>query len=844
MQYLDFINDDINTAHALVGHFDIGLVALSYLPAILSAYAALNLADRIIDSRHSSIKYLWMIAGAGTMGIGIWSMHFIGMLSYKMSMPIFYDLEITMLSMVPAIFASAIALHVISRRGLTTRLLFVGGVLMGAGIGAMHYTGMAAMRMNAAIKYHPWMFSLSVVIAVSLATLALYIKFSPIKKFSLSKKLSKTGSALIMGLAVTCMHYTAMTASYFFPTHHVQNIESLVNPVWLSVLVGIGSFLIISLLIIATIADHEMRARKKVVIEMAKRVEAENALKSSEERFRILYDNNPLMLLTMDESCKILSINDKELNALGYEKDEIVGQPITTLCPQEIKSDIEKTIKKFFEQPEKVHSLEKRMARKDGSIFYVREVIRILNDWEDKPIALIACEDITERQLMHEKLSYQATHDALTDLINRTEFERQTERLIMSAATNNAVHALCFIDLDQFKVVNDTCGHAAGDALLCQVSELLKNSIRKGDRLARLGGDEFAILMEYCGLDDAHQVTSFVLEAIRDYQFVWENQRFRIAASIGMVPILPTTTSFTEVLKQADTACYIAKDKGRNRIHVYQIDDQETAQCQGELQWVTRIQKALDENRLCLYAQSIESISTGATDHYELLVRMIDEESNLIPPGAFLSAAERYNLISQLDLWVVDHAFELLKNDPSFHNSIAFFSINLSGQSITEKDFLNNIISKIKKNNIDGNKICFEITETAAISNLVVASRFISVLKELGCKFALDDFGAGLSSFAYLKSLQVDYLKIDGMFVKDIVSDPIDRAMVKSINELGHIVGVKTIAEFVENDEIKKILKDIGVDYAQGYGIGKPRRFHEIVRKKDSYKKPGLIENP
>ena len=843
MKYLEFFNDDIGSTQALAGDFNISLVALSYLPAILSAYAALNLSDRIIESRHSHVKYLWMIAGALTMGIGIWSMHFIGMLSYKMSMPIFYDLTITMFSMVPAIFASAIALHVISRRGLTTRLLFVGGVLMGAGIGAMHYTGMAAMRMNAIIKYHPWMFLLSVVIAVALATLALYVKFSPIKKFSLSKKLSKTGSALIMGLAVTCMHYTAMLASYFFPTDKFQNIETLVNPVWLSVLVGTGSFLIISLLIIATIADHEMRARKKVVVEMAKRVEAEKALKSSEERFRILYDNNPLMLLTIDEYCTILSINDKELNALGYEKDEIVGQPITKLCPQDQKSDIKTTIKRFFDHPDKVHSLEKQMTRKDGSVFYVREVIRILNDFEARPMALIACEDITERRLMHEKLTYQATHDALTNLINRTEFERQTECLILSAATNNAAHALCFIDLDQFKVVNDTCGHAAGDALLRQVSELLKNMIRKGDTLARLGGDEFAILMEYCGLDDAHQVTLCVLEAIREFQFVWDNQRFRISASIGMVPILPTTTSFTEVLKQADTACYIAKDKGRNCIHVYQIDDQETAQCQGELQWVTRIQNALDENRFCLYAQPIESINKGICDHYELLVRMIDEESNLIPPGAFLSAAERYNLISQLDLWVIDHAFELLKNNPSFCKSINSCSINLSGQSITDKRFLKKIESKIHKNGIDGSKICFEITETAAISNLVLASHFISALKELGCKFALDDFGSGLSSFAYLKSLQVDYLKIDGIFVKDIINDPIDLAMVKSINELGHIVGVKTIAEFVESDEIKFLLKDIGVDYAQGYGIGKPENFQQIIEYNVSYKKHSLARN-
>ena len=830
MRFLTFISNDVDAGQVLAGHYHIGLVALSYIPAVLSAFAALNLADRIFETRDSYVRYFWMVAGAVTMGIGIWSMHFIGMLAYKMFMPVFYDLSITVASLVPAIFASATALYVISRKGLTTRLLWIGGTLMGSGIGLMHYTGMAAMRMNADILYHPWLFLLSVVIAVSLATLSLYIKFSPIMGAAKSGKFSKLGSALIMGLAVTCMHYTAMTASNFYPSEQVHNIESFLNPIWLSILVGTGAFLIISLLIIATIADHEMTARKKLTIEMAKRVDVEKALKSSEERFRILYDNNPLMLLTIDHNCTILTINHKELSALGYLKDEIIGQPITLLCVEEEKSKAEATIKSFFNHPDQVHTLEKRMIRKDGSIFYVREVIRILNDMQGEPIALITCEDVTERQLMHEKLSYQASHDVLTDLINRSEFERQTQRLISDAILSNTVHALCFIDLDQFKVVNDTCGHAAGDALLCQVSELLKEVLRKHDTIARLGGDEFAILMEDCNLNDAFKVTTLVLDAIREFQFVWDNQRFRIAASIGLVPILPSNaTNYTEVLKHADTACYIAKDKGRNRIHIFQIEDQETAQCQGEMQWVTRIQRALDENRFCLYAQPIECIRTGNRHHYELLVRKIDAEGKVIPPGAFLSSAERYNLISQLDFWVINHAFELMKDNPEFQHSIEFCSINLSGQSITDKNFLNAIISKFRQNALDTSKICFEITETAAISNLVTAGRFISELKGLGCKFALDDFGSGLSSFAYLKSLQVDFLKIDGMFVRDIVNDPIDFAMVKSINEVGQIVGVKTIAEFVENDAIKNKLKTIGVDYAQGYGIGKPMPIQELI---------------
>lgn len=437
--------------------------------------------------------------------------------------------------------------------------------------------------------------------------------------------------------------------------------------------------------------------------------------------------------------------------------------------------------------------------------------------------------DISKRKRAEAKLTYQSSHDALTGLVNRREFERRAERLLTAAANENSAHALCYIDLDQFKVVNDTCGHAAGDELLRQLGVSLKKMVRKGDTLARLGGDEFGVLINNIDIDDARELAGSLRAAIEDFQYIYQTHSFRISASMGLVPIVDAQTTLTELLKNADAACYMAKDYGRNRIHVYSSSDEELTQRHGEMQWVNRIQHALREKRFCLYAQNIESLKGSEKAHYELLIRMKDTDGAIIPPGAFLPAAERYNLSVQLDKWVIEETFRLLFLHPSFLESVNFISINLSGHSLTDTGVLAFITAKFNQYNFDASKFCFEITETAAIANIVQAEKFIKELKALGCKFALDDFGSGLSSFAYLKSLPVDYLKIDGMFVKDMIDDKIDYAMVKAINDIGKIMQMQTIAEFVENNDIKNALSEIGVDYAQGYGVHKPQPFEDII---------------
>jgi len=440
-------------------------------------------------------------------------------------------------------------------------------------------------------------------------------------------------------------------------------------------------------------------------------------------------------------------------------------------------------------------------------------------------------EEIAERKRAEKALSFQATHDALTLLVNRREFERRVTRVVDTARKQREEHVLCYLDLDQFKIINDTSGHVAGDELLKRLGRVLAQQVRTQDTLARLGGDEFGVLLEDCSMHVAERVANALRRTIEDFRFVWEKQVFSIGVSIGVVPIQGPGQTVSSILSGADAACYAAKDRGRNRIHMYHEGDVELARRHGEMRWVTRIQTALEENRFELARQPIVPLSASAREdtHYELLLRMRDEDGNIVLPDAFLPAAERYNLSVKLDRWVVREAFRLLTRNPGHLENLFLCSINLSGVSLADEDFLIFVTTELASTGIPPSKVCFEITETAAIANLAGAMRFIEVLRRIGCRFALDDFGSGLSSFAYLKSLPVDFLKIDGVFVKDIVEDPIHRELVRAINEIGHVMGKKTVAEFVDSEAILNSLKVIGVDYAQGYAVGKPRPIDRIL---------------
>jgi len=466
------------------------------------------------------------------------------------------------------------------------------------------------------------------------------------------------------------------------------------------------------------------------------------------------------------------------------------------------------------------------LIRRDGNEIYVESTASPIRDGSGAVSGgVLVFHDVSEARELNRRLSYHASHDVLTGLVNRREFENRMERALKSAKARETSYALCCLDLDQFKIVNDTCGHSAGDALLGQVGALLKSKVRWRDTLARLGGDEFGILLESCSLDEAMRTAEALREAVRNFKFTWEERTFRLGASIGVVPISADNADVASVLSAADSACQAAKEAGRNRVHSFEENDIDLMRRRREMQWAARINNALEEGRFELFRQTILPLQQAETGtHYELLLRMRDEAGKIVAPYDFITAAERYGITPQIDRWVIENALRWLVSEADEREKLAMCSINLSGQSLGDDKFLPYVIDQFNRSGLDATKICFEITETAAIASFSQANRFIQALKELGCKFALDDFGTGLSSFGYLKHFPVDFLKIDGSFVKEILHDPIDREMVRSINEIGHLTGKQTIAEFAENLDIINMLRSLGVDYAQGYGVSQPQR--------------------
>ncbi len=466
------------------------------------------------------------------------------------------------------------------------------------------------------------------------------------------------------------------------------------------------------------------------------------------------------------------------------------------------------------------------MIRRDGNELYVDSTAAPIRDGAGKVVgAVLVFHDVSESRELNRKLSYHASHDALTGLVNRREFENRIERCLKSARAQEGSFALCHLDLDQFKIINDSCGHAAGDTLLGQIGALLKSKIRWRDTLARLGGDEYGVLLEGTSLDDALRTAEVLREAVKNFRFEWDERVFKLSCSVGVVPITADNEDVASILSAAEGACGAAKEQGRNRVYSFAENDIELMRRRRETQWAARIGAALDEGRFELFRMPIAPLQAQeAGEHYEILVRMRDETGKIVSPDHFIAAAERYNITPAIDRWVVENTLRWLVSEADEREKLSMCAINLSGQSLGDDKFLPFVIERLATSGIDASKICFEITETSAVASLSQANRFIRSLKELGCRFALDDFGTGHSSFKYLKQFPVDYLKIDGSFVRGMLDDNIDRAMVTSITEIGHLTGKLVIAEFAETAEIIEMLRSLGVDYAQGYGIAQPSR--------------------
>ncbi len=572
-----------------------------------------------------------------------------------------------------------------------------------------------------------------------------------------------------------------------------------------------------------------LMATRKLV---GQREKAEEELRDEQQRAQITLAALGDAVLAVDEQCRVTYMNPAAERLAQQQAGNARLRPLADLfglLDEHGQDDGLHPVEEILKgKMDSAVSASRQLRRQDGTEIMVSMVVAPVHLHEGAAGAVVVLHDTTRERQYVANLSWQASHDALTGLVNRREFDRRLTRAVGRQQESSAHHVLMYLDFDQFKIINDTCGHAVGDQLICQAARQLQACLRESDTLARLGGDEFGVLLENCPVEPAMKIAENLRKAVQDLDFSSNGRTFSIGVSIGLVGLAPSQFEVAEALKAADMACYLAKEKGRNRIQVYNAEDSDLSMRFGEMEWVQKIHQALEEQRFCLYSQDIASVSPagGEGAHIEILLRLRDENGNLVSPGEFIPAAERYGLMPLLDRWVVENALKILaERYQGADRPIAICAINLSGLTVGDQEFLAFLREQIGRYRLPPGMICFEVTETTAIANLSHAIRFIRELQALGCRFALDDFGAGMSSFAYLKQLPVDYLKIDGSFVRDMLENPVDYAMVEMISRLGRLMGKQTIAEFVESRGIFSALEEIGVNYAQGYAIARPAPF-------------------
>jgi diguanylate cyclase (GGDEF)-like protein/PAS domain S-box-containing protein len=556
----------------------------------------------------------------------------------------------------------------------------------------------------------------------------------------------------------------------------------------------------------------------------------QESLLVAQERFRALTENAANIVCVTDLHGLVQYISPAVESILGLAPAEIVGRNVYERVHPD---DVAPSKDVFRSLREKVGSQAQaryRFRHQDGSWRVLETIAKSQLDHHGRFATVVSTRDVTEREQLQEQLRHQALHDPLTGLVNRRGFEERLNALLDGARRDGSEHALCYIDLDQFKLINDACGHAAGDELLRQLPQALLALMRPQDTLARLGGDEFGVLLHGCTLEQAEGIAGSLRDAVQSFRFAWQHRNFAVGASIGVVALNAKSAGLVSALGAADVACYIAKEQGPNHVHVSHPHDLAVSRRRTEMRWVARLRQALEEDRFRLHFQSIAPLAGGEARGHELLIRLLDDDGKLVMPGAFIPAAERYQLMPALDAWVVRHLARslgsLLQRCPALRQHR--FGINLSGESLRDPNMPGDIRQAAARHGLPPQMLYFEITETAAISNMATAVEFIAGLRQHGFRFALDDFGNGMSSFAYLKHLPVDYLKIDGGFVRDLAANPVDEAIVRAINAVAQRMGIATVAECVEDARTMDLLRSIGIDHVQGYAVHRPRPLEEL----------------
>lgn len=571
-----------------------------------------------------------------------------------------------------------------------------------------------------------------------------------------------------------------------------------------------------------TVDIHEQKIAEQ------QRAEAVSQLRFEKERALVTLGSIGDAVISTDKSGRIIEFNATAARLTGWPLEEASGRfigDILDIYDEDSREPLGDFISSCLETGRTTDMSPRALLRsRQGESFSIEDVASPIRtpDGEIRGLVIVF-RDVTESRRLVRALAHQATHDPLTGLVNRAEFESRTKRALDSAERSETESALLYMDLDQFKIVNDTCGHKAGDELLRQLAQHFRAHVRERDTLARLGGDEFALLIEHCTLNEALRVANKVLETTRAFQFPFNDRIFRVGVSIGLVPITAASQSLQLVMQRADHACYTAKEAGRNRVHIQHEGDEQLARRQSDMDWASRIGEALHDHAFQLFYQTIAPVGKGGGLHYEILLRMNDGIKGWILPGNFLPAAERYDMMPAVDRWVLEHTLMWLEKHSQHVAQLDLCTINLSARTLDDERFQESAISLLHDTSVPTDKLCFEITETAAIGHLTRTIAFIEKLKATGCRFALDDFGTGMASFSYLKNLPVDFIKIDGSFVVAMLNSAADAEMVRSVNQIGHLMGKKTVAEWVTDEKTMDLLSDFGVDFVQGFWISEPQ---------------------
>jgi len=795
------------------------LVALSIIIAIISAFTSFGSLERIQASQGRLQQTLWVIFGAVSMGIGIWSMHFIGSLALILPISVSYNLNITLLSVIPAILASTVVLWLMDQTEFNLKRLLFCGVLLGSGIGTMHYTGMAAMELNASMIYLESIFILSIVVAIILATIALKINFEAthIDKYQFIN-IKQSISALVMGGAVSGMHYTAMQAVIFIP---VENLNSFSKSINASVLSGIIAVVVLLLLVVALLVPHMLRFKQIV-----------NTLQKNEEDLKIAaiaFQTHEAILVT-DADSKIIRINKAFTRIMGYSESDVLGK-----TPKILSSGKQDHFfyKNFWNTiiNEGKWSGEIWNRRKNGEIFPEWQTVTAVKDKQDKITHYISFfSDITEFKLAEKEIEKLAFYDPLTDLPNRRLLHERLEHELNIAKRYQRAGILFFLDLDHFKHINDSLGHSVGDQLLIQTAKRLQTLLRETDTAVRIGGDEFIILVSAQDgihsdlLEQSSIIAEKIIDAINTPYLIGEHELF-ISTSIGITLYSGIDETVEILLKRADTAMYQAKDAGRNTFRFYQQSMQEAADSRLLIEKNLRV--AISKNEICLHYQpqlSDDNKLIGA----EALIRWQHPELGMISPIEFIPIAEETGLIIPIGKWIVETVCKQINSWDNQELHIPHIAINISAKQFHQADFVSMLVHTVFEHHIKPGRVMLEITEGVFLGNLEEAVDKMNALKQSGFTFAIDDFGTGYSSLTYLKRLPFDQLKIDQSFVRGLINNTTDAAIVKAIIVMAKSMNLNLIAEGVETEEHLSYLSDFGCHEYQGYYFSKPLAVEQL----------------